>query len=803
MRRSLKKYSKFVWVFGLPLLAAGTAFSAPAAAQVIPGHYIVVLKAGAGAAEVANTHAVNPHHSYAHALNGFAAEVSEGRLRALHNDPRVEMIEQDVLLYATGQVVPSGVQRIGATLSPAAKIDGLDERVNVDIAILDTGIDLTHPDLNVYRAVSFSPSNTTGNDGHGHGTHVAGTAAALDNGIGVVGVAPGSRLWAVKVLDDSGSGSLSAILSGIDYVTQNASQIEVVNMSLAGQGTSASLRQAIQNSVAKGVVYVVAAGNSNAEIYGNDGTFGTADDYFPASYPEVMTISALADSDGKAGGTGLATSYGPDDTIASFSDYSLSVVAGNPVTSPGRAIDLAAPGVNIYSTYKGGAYATMSGTSMASPHVAGAVALYIAQNGRANDAAGVARIRQALINSAEPQTHWGPANTNPGKDFDIYPEGLVNVAGIGRTTPPNNPPSVVINTPATGSSFPYGTTINFSGNASDTEDGDLTSKLIWTSSISGTIGSGGNFAKSLASGTHTITAKVTDSAGNTASSSVTITVTAPANNPPKVTINNPITGSSFPYGATLTFSGSASDAEDGDLTSKLTWTSSINGAIGTGGNFTKSLANGIHTITARVTDSGGSTGTASVTITVAAPTSNNPPKVTINSPATGSSFYYGTVISFSGTASDTEDGNLSSKLIWTSSINGTIGTGGNVTALLSSGTHLITAQVTDSAGNTASVSVTITVNSLTSPVPRVTISFPVTGSTSSYATAIIFFANAFDFEEGDLTSRLIWTSSIDGQIGTGGILYRTLSAGTHTITASATDSTGLVGRASVTLYVTR
>src|SRR5207247_1030438 len=102
-----------------------------------------------------------------------------------------------------------------------------DERVNADIAILDNGIDLTHPDLNVYRAVSFSPSNTTGNDGHGHGTHVAGTAAALDNGIGVVGVAPGARLWAIKVLDDSGSGTLSAILSGIDYVTQNASQIEV------------------------------------------------------------------------------------------------------------------------------------------------------------------------------------------------------------------------------------------------------------------------------------------------------------------------------------------------------------------------------------------------------------------------------------------------------------------------------------------------------------------------------------------------------------------------------------------------
>ncbi len=794
MRRSLNKHWKFIWIFALSLFAAGAASGAPANAQLIPGHYIVVLNPGANVAEVAHTHAVNPHHGYAHALNGFAAEIPEGRLRALRNDPRVELIEQDVLLFATGQVIPTGVQRIGAALSPAAKIDGLDERVNVDIAILDTGIDLTHPDLNVYRAVSFSANNTTGNDGHGHGTHVAGTAAALDNGIGVVGVAPGARLWAVKVLDDSGSGSLSAILSGVDYVTQNASQIEVVNMSLAGQGTSDSLRRAIQNSVAKGVVYVVAAGNSNAEIYGNDGTFGTADDYFPASYPEVMTVSALADSDGKAGGTGPASSYGPDDTMASFSDYSLSVVAGNPVDSPGRAIDLAAPGVNIYSTYKGGSYATMSGTSMASPHVAGAVALYISQNGRAVDAAGVARIRQALINGAEPQTHWGPANTNPGKDFDIYPEGLVNVASIGRTTPPNNPPTVVINSPAGGSTFPYGATISFSGSASDDEDGNLTSKLIWTSSLGGQIGTGGSFATTLASGTHTITAKVTDSAGNTASSSVTINVSAPANNPPKVIINSPATGSSFAYGTTISFSGSASDAEDGNLTSKLIWTSGINGQIGTGGNFARTLSSGTHTITARVTDSAGSTGIASVTVTVAVPIGNNPPKVTINNPATGSSFPYGTAISFSGSASDTEEGNLTSKLIWTSSINGTIGTGGSFIAILSSGTHTVTAKVTDSAGNTATASVTITVNSLTSTAPTVTITYPATGFSFLYGTPIL---------DGDLSSKIIWTSSIDGQIGTGWILYRTLSTGTHTITASVTDSSGLVGRASITLYVIR
>src|SRR5207249_2611705 len=220
-------------------------------------------------------------------------------------------------------------------------------------------------------------------------------------------------------------------------------------------------------------------------------------------------------------------------------------------------------------------------------------------------------------NSAEPQTHWGPANTNPGKDFDIYPEGLVNVAGIGRTTPPNNPPSVVINTPATGSSFPYGPTLTFSGSASDTEDGDLTSKLTWTSSINGTIGTGGNFTKSLASGIHTITARVTDSGGSTGTASVTITVAAPtSNNPPKVTINSPATGSSFYYGTVISFSGTASDTEDGNLSSRLIWTSSIDGQIGTGGILYRTLSAGTHTITASATDSTGLVGRASVTLYV-------------------------------------------------------------------------------------------------------------------------------------------------------------------------------------------
>src|SRR5437870_1113567 len=363
----------------------------------IRGEYIVVLKPTARGEEVAQLHGLAARHQFKHALNGFAGHIPEGRLNALQNDPRVEFIEPDIEMNALSQTVPTGIRRIGADVSPAARIDGIDERVNADIAIIDTGIDLTHPDLNVYRNVTFVSGTTSGNDDNGHGSHVAGIAAALDNGIGVVGVAPGARLWAVKVLDSTGSGTMSLVAAGIDYVTQHAGEIEVANLSLGAYSPQTdSLRLAIQNSVAKGVVYVVAAGNSHVELFAEDYVLGGWD-YLPAAYPEVMTVSALVDTDGKAGGVGSSTSYGADDTLATFSNYSLHLAPGNPVSSPGLMIDIAAPGVNIYSTYMGGSYATMSGTSMASPHVAGAVALYISQFGRAYDAAGVYAIRQALI----------------------------------------------------------------------------------------------------------------------------------------------------------------------------------------------------------------------------------------------------------------------------------------------------------------------------------------------------------------------------------------------------------------------
>jgi len=360
------------------------------AAPGAPTRVIVVLRDGAGAPEptadaLGRAHGFAPGHIYKHALRGFAATVPAGRLAALRADPRVEYIELDQVAHTTDQTVPTGIERIFATGNPNIDIDGTDDlRVDVDVAVIDTGVDLDHPDLNVFRSTDCSGGSplkkscgSGGNDDNGHGSHVAGTIGALDNGHGVVGVAPGARLWAVKVLSSSGSGYINWIIAGIDYVAANASQIEVVNMSLGCECPSTAMNTAIANAVSKGVVFAVAAGNSDKDT----------STFHPAAHPDVISVSALADLDGMPGGlfTGQACWDDQDDTLADFSNW-------------GASVEIAAPGVCIASTWLNGGYETISGTSMASPHVAGAAALVASRN-NPDTRADTQSIRTTLVNS--------------------------------------------------------------------------------------------------------------------------------------------------------------------------------------------------------------------------------------------------------------------------------------------------------------------------------------------------------------------------------------------------------------------
>lgn len=275
-------------------------------------------------------------------LSGFSAKISAVEAARLAKDNRIAYIEQDQVVTLFGrpgggggggaQQVPWGIQRIG----------GAGNGVGRTAWIIDTGIDLTHPDLNVDLTRAFtaftSGADATPNDLNGHGSHVAGTVAAIDNSIGVVGVAAGATVVPVKVLDRRGSGTWTGVIAGMDYVAANAANGDAANMSLGG-GISAAVDQATLNMAQAGVKVAIAAGNESQH----------ANNSSPArvNHTNIYTVSAI--------GTG--------DVFASFSNY------GNP------PVDFAAPGVNIYSCYKGGAYTTMSGTSMASPHVCGILTL--------------------------------------------------------------------------------------------------------------------------------------------------------------------------------------------------------------------------------------------------------------------------------------------------------------------------------------------------------------------------------------------------------------------------------------------
>ncbi|MGD9404976.1 MAG: S8 family peptidase, partial [Anaerolineae bacterium] len=300
---------------------------------------------------------------FRYALKGAVIHATAGQVTAIEKDSRVRLIEPSQVYSINEQTIPTGIQRIFADQNLALDIDTLDDsRVDADVAVIDTGIDLDHPDLNLVMAIDCTWSGPkmgtcagTRDDGHGHGTHVAGTIGGLDNNYGVVGVAPGVRLWAVKVLTNYGTGTTEQVIAGVDWVAEHAEQIEVANMSLGGTGESTAMDLAIAGAVAEGVTFVLAAGNRGMDV----------DNYHPAGQEDAITVSALADANGEPGGGGTFVcgyEYEVDDTLADFSNY-------------GDGVDIAAPGVCIYSTYLDGRYATMSGTSMAAPHVSGAAAV--------------------------------------------------------------------------------------------------------------------------------------------------------------------------------------------------------------------------------------------------------------------------------------------------------------------------------------------------------------------------------------------------------------------------------------------
>jgi streptogramin lyase/subtilisin family serine protease len=370
--------------------------------------------------------------SFFKTLGGYAVTLPTDEVADLRSNPKVDYVTIDHQVSVQEEVkidtktnggievfeatLPTGIQRSYASANKALSIDGVDNlRANVDVAVIDTGIDFAHPDLNVVTRTSCVTGTCidgSGTDVYTHGTHVAGTIGAIDNGIGVVGVAPGARMWAVKSLGDGGSGQESWIIKGVEWVTAHAGEIEVANMSLGCECPLTALEEAIGKSVKAGVVYAIAAGNSSSD----------AKFFSPAKYEGAITVSALADYDGKPGGKSASTctNYGLDDRSASFSNY-------------GTIVDIAAPGVCILSTAPGSKYGLKSGTSMATPLVAGAAAVLAGQN-NPNSEADVKAIRNTLV--AAGNFEWTDSSPDGVKEplLDLSNEATFKLASLPENT---------------------------------------------------------------------------------------------------------------------------------------------------------------------------------------------------------------------------------------------------------------------------------------------------------------------------------------------------------------------------------
>ena len=407
------------------LIGPGAATAVPAEGEIVNAHaagaikdrYIVVLKDNAEARKpgiarkLADRFGGTVRDEYGTAVHGFTANLTEKAAKRLAANPTVDSVEQDRAVRMTADTqsaAPWGLDRIdqrGLPLSDTYVYPS--KAAGVTAYILDTGVRLTHSEFGG-RATSgydFIDKDSDASDCQGHGTHVAGTVAGA-----TYGVAKQAKIVSVRVLGCDGSGSYSAIIAGVDWVTKNAVKPAVANMSLGGSASS-SLDTAIKNSIASGVTYAVAAGNENKDACAVS----------PARTPEAITVGATDATDARA----------------SYSNY-------------GSCVDIFGPGSNVLSSMKGSDTASgrMSGTSMATPHVTGVAALYLANN----PALTPAQVRDAMVADATVGKVTGPGSGSPNKLL------YMGAIGAGTTTPPvTPPPTTTPTTPTTPTTTPAGT----------------------------------------------------------------------------------------------------------------------------------------------------------------------------------------------------------------------------------------------------------------------------------------------------------------------------------------------------------
>ncbi|MDQ6887148.1 MAG: S8 family serine peptidase [Gemmatimonadota bacterium] len=615
--------------------------------DVVPDRYIVVFRAGVADApaltrQIMDRYAGVLFHSYGSALKGFAAQLSASAVATLRFHPDITLIEQDRTVHLSGT-------ESGATWG-IDRIDQLDLPLNgtynygptgsgVSAYIIDTGIRTTHVEFGgrasgVYTAIN--DGNGTA-DCNGHGTHVAGTVGGV-----TYGVAKQVKLYAVRVLDCSGSGLVSGIIAAVDWVTANRQGPSVANMSLGGS-ISSSLDQAVENSIASGVTYAVAAGNSNSDACGGS----------PARAPDALTVAATTSIDARA----------------SYSSW-------------GSCVDLFAPGSAITSAWNGSDTQTntISGTSMATPHVTGAAALYL-QN---NPTASAAQVAQALKTNATP---------NRISDVVGSPNLLLYTGFLNAAPPPDQPPVARFTYSCTG------LTCTFDGRSSTDDRGIVSYDWTFGMSPNGT-GSGAVVTATYPhTSQRTVTLTVTDGAGQRNSTTQVITVSdvpPPSDQPPVARFTYSCTG------LTCTFDGRNSTDDRGIVSYDWNFGMSPNGT-GSGAVVTATYPHtSQRTVTLTVTDGAGQSNSATQVITVSDGPPPPPPPTDQPPVARFTVTCNGWTCTFDGSSSSDDKGIVSYSWDLGKSPGGTATGQVVTTSYPHSGSRTVTLTVTDTIGQTAS-----------------------------------------------------------------------------------------------------
>lgn len=623
--------------------------------SALKNSYIVVLKEKSNSSENARAAERSTGGKvgfvYNNALKGFSLQLppqaSERVLEALSKNPNVLRIEEDKEVFATGTQTNAtwGLDRIDQQSLPLDAIYNYENTAdNVTAYILDTGINYSHSDFSDRASFGFDAYGGDGTDCDGHGTHVAGTV-----GGDTWGVAKNVNLVAVRVLDCNGSGTLSGVIAGIDWVTQNASGPSVANMSLGG-GFSSSLNTAVKNSVEAGITYSVSAGNSSAD----------ACKYSPASTTEAITVGSTASSDARS----------------SFSNY-------------GSCVDIFAPGSGITSAWVGSSTATrtISGTSMAAPHVAGAAALYLQSNASATPA----EVYTALFNNS---TKNIVTNSNTEDNHLLYTIFGTNDGGTDPEPDPNAAPSADFTFTATDLS------VDFTSTSTDT-DGTIAS-YSWNFGDGNTSTNASPSHTYSAEGTYNVSLTVTDNDGDSDTATKSVQVTAPAPEP-----NNP-PAADFTFTATdlrVDFTNTSTDS-DGSIAS-YSW-SFGDGNTSLNANPSHTYATeGSYSVSLTVTDNDGDSDTAtkSVQVTEPAPEPNNPPAANFTFSATDLS------VDFTNTSTDS-DGSIAS-YSWNFGDGNTSSNANPSHTYSVEGSYSVSLTVTDNDGDLDTATKTVTV---TAPV---------------------------------------------------------------------------------------